>query len=168
MVSLGANINCCFSRDDPRPVLYYLLKNHQLSLAHWILEKGASPGCLLRWSFIVVERVMTPMEVLSIFETHQIDLSLKSDDGFNYNLMHYMCYFGLVDGVKKLVECSVSQSLINDPTESNDIALTIALLSPETTVDIKETIASILCESSNITICNKFLSKSNPISSVVR
>ena len=26
MVSLGANINCCFSRDDPRPVLYYLLK----------------------------------------------------------------------------------------------------------------------------------------------
>ena len=161
MVSLGANINCCFSRDDPRPVLYYLLKNHQLSLAHWILEKGASPGCLLRWSFIVVERVMTPMEVLSIFETHQIDLSLKSDDGFNYNLMHYMCYFGLVDGVKKLVECSVSQSLINDPTESNDIALTIALLSPETTVDIKETIASILCESSNITICNK--SSQNPI-----
>lgn len=161
MVSLGANINGCFSRDDPRSVLYFLLKNHQSKLAHWLLEKGASPACLLRWKFMVVDRVMTPMEVLSLFDTHQIDLSLKSDDGFNYNLMDYMCYFGLIEGVKTLAECPVSQSLINDPTESNDIALTIALLSPETTVDTKEEIASILCESSNITICNK--SSQNPI-----
>lgn len=49
MVSLGANVNACYSREDSRPVLTYLLKNKQSSLADWLLDNGAQPNCLLRW-----------------------------------------------------------------------------------------------------------------------
>ena len=60
---------------------------------------------------------------------------------------------GEFEGVKKLFEISDSQSLLNDPTESNDIALTMALLSPLTTDDCKVQIASLIYASSNLSIC---------------
>ena len=128
-----ANKNACYSRENARTVLYYLLQHRKTTLADWLLSKGARANCILRWQFVVEDRVMKPMEILRLMERNQISLLLKSDDGLNYNLMHYMCYFGEFEGVKKLFEISDSQSLLNDPTESNDIALTMALLSPLTT-----------------------------------
>ena len=165
MVSLGANVNACYSREDSRPVLTYLLKNKQSSLADWLLDNGAQPNCLLRWQFVVTDHVLTPNQILPIFEKHHVNIAIKSDDGISYNLMHYMCYFGLIDGVKMLAESPESQAFLNDPTEESDIALTITLLSPETTVDVKETIAAYLYKSSNIAICNK--ASQNPIQLVL-
>ena len=150
-----ANKNACYSRENARTVLYYLLQHRKTTLADWLLSKGARANCILRWQFVVEDRVMKPMEILRLMERNQISLLLKSDDGLNYNLMHYMCYFGEFEGVKKLFEISDSQSLLNDPTESNDIALTMALLSPLTTDDCKVQIASLIYASSNLSICNR-------------
>lgn len=161
MVSVGGNLNCCYSRDDPRPVLYHLLIHKHTELAEWAIDQGANPEFLLRWKFVVKDKVMTPKEILALMNKHNIRLSLKSDDGFNYNIMHYMCYFGDVEGVRMLADSLESQSLINDPTEGNDIALTIALLSPMSTVEVKTEIALLLYESSNISLCNK--SQQNPV-----
>lgn len=113
----------------------------------------------------MTDHVLTPNQILPIFEKHHVNIAIKSDDGISYNLMHYMCYFGLIDGVKMLAESPESQAFLNDPTEESDIALTITLLSPETTVDVKETIAAYLYKSSNIAICNK--ASQNPIQLVL-
>ena len=109
----------------------------------------------------MIEKVLSPIEILTFMESNNISLCLKSDDGFNYNIMYYMCYFGNVDGVNRLMESNDYQSLLNDPTESNDIALTITLLSPLTTEDTKVMIASRIYTASNLSICNK--SSQNPL-----
>ena len=141
-------------------MLYYLLQHHKTELADWLLSKGARANCMLRWQFVVEDRVLKPMELLQLMERNQISLLLKSDDGLNYNLMHYMCYFGEYDGVAKLFEHNDSQSLLNDPTESNDIAITMALLSPLISDECKVQIASLIYPSSNLSIYNR--SKQTP------
>lgn len=160
-IDKGANVNACYGEDDPRPILYYLLKYKKTTLANWLIKKGASPNCILRWQFAVTEKVLTPMEILNFIESNNISRSLKSDDGFNYNIMYYMCYFGVEEGVKRLMETNEYQSLLNDPTDSNDIALTITLLSPMTTEDMKVKIASRIYTASNLSICNR--SSQNPL-----
>ena len=151
----GANVNACYGRDDPTPVLCYVLKKKNLDLASYLLKKGARPNCILRWQFMVRDRVMSPPEVLNFFEINGVSPVLKSDDGMNFTIFHYLCYFGNVEEIERLLRGPDAQSLSNDPTESNDIALTIALLSPITSVETKTLIASRLYTQSNVSICNR-------------
>ena len=62
-------------------MLYYLLQHRKTTLADWLLSKGARANCILRWQFVVEDRVMKPMEILRLMEWTQISLLLKSDDG---------------------------------------------------------------------------------------
>lgn len=125
------------------------------------MGQGARANCILRWQFVVQDHVLPPLDILSFMEKNNISLSLKSDDGLNYNLMQFMCYFGVFEGVQRLYDSTASQSLLNDPTEGNDIALTMALLSPLTDDDCKVKIATLIYPSSNLSICNR--SSQNPV-----
>ena len=56
-------MNSSYGRMDPKPVLYYLLRHHHVDEAIWLLSKGAKANCLLRWEFMVQERLMTAKEL---------------------------------------------------------------------------------------------------------
>lgn len=53
---------------DPKPVVYHLIKHRHMAEAEWLLLHGARANCLLRWEFMVNERLMTPEELLSLLE----------------------------------------------------------------------------------------------------
>ena len=143
-------MNACYGKEDPRPILYYLLMHKKQDLANWLIKKGANPNCMLRWQFVVTDKVLKPMEILSILKNNNLPFTLKSDDGFNYNIMYYMCYYGVVDGVNELMNSHDYQNLLNDPTDSNDIAITISLLSPISTEEQKVAIVTRIYSVSNL------------------
>mgnify|MGYP001060291817 CR=1 FL=1 len=68
------------------------------------MGQGARANCILRWQFVVQDHVLPPLDILSFMEKNNISLSLKSDDGLNYNLMQFMCYFGVFEGVQRLYD----------------------------------------------------------------
>ena len=146
---------------DPKPVVYHLIKHRHMAEAEWLLLHGARANCLLRWEFMVNERLMTPEELISLLERlveqncHDVNVCIRSDDGFKMIIMHYLCYFGCVKEVERLCNVPESQSLLNDATDRNDIALTIALLSPATSLDQKVYLARLLYSNSNLAICNR-------------
>ena len=106
---------------------------------------------------MVRNQTLLPNEILNFMEVNNISPVLKSDDGLNYTIFHYLCYFGNVEEIERLLRGPEAQSLANDPTESNDIALTITLLSPKTSIETKTLIASRLYPHSNVSICNRSL-----------
>lgn len=121
------------------------------------MKKGARPNCILRWQFVVRSLSLSPSEILHFMEVNNISPVLKSDDGLNYTIFHYLCLFGNVEEIERLLRGPEAQSLANDQTDSNDIALTITLLSPKTSVETKTRIASRLYPHSNVSICNRSL-----------
>ena len=150
---------------DPKPVLYYLLRHHHVDEAIWLLSKGAKANCLLRWEFMVQERLMTAKELLQLMERANIRLSTKSDDGFKFYILHYLCYFGEVEEVRRLSAYGEFQELAYNTTETNDIALTIALLTPEVDEERKVQLATLLYGTSNLAISNN--NNQNPVQLVI-
>ena len=140
-------MNASYGRVDPRPVLYYLIKSGHMEEAEWLLQHGAHPNCLLRWDFVVNEKLMTPKDLLALLiklrdQYKVIDsLCLRSDDGFKMIIMHYLCFFGCYEEIKSIYNSNESQGLLNDSTYNNDIALTITLLAPNVPLATKISIA---------------------------
>ena len=132
-----------------------MLRKKNWELANYLLKKGARPNCMLRWQFVVRNQALSPSEILNFMEVNNISPVLKSDDGLNYTIFHYLCLFGNVEEVERLLRGPDAQSLANDPTDSNDIALTIALLSPRTSVETRTLIASRPYPHSNVSLCNR-------------
>ena len=135
--------------------------------AEWLLQHGAHPNCLLRWEFVVNEKLMSPKDLLALLiklkdQYKVIDsLCLRSDDGFRMIIMHYLCYFGCLKEIKAIYNTNESQGLLNDPTYNNDIALTITLLAPNVPLATKISIARLIYAGSNLTTCNR--SSQNPV-----
>ena len=151
---MGANINCSYSRTDSHPVLYYLLKHKQMEMARWLLQQKAKPQCLLRWEYMVNDRLLSCAELYDLLKSVGLKMNLRSDDGLKYNLMHYCCYFGDIEHARLLAEGEDSSFLVNDATDHSDTALTIALLSPETSEETKIALAYMLYPTSNLSLCN--------------
>lgn len=165
MVAIGANVNSSYGRTDPKPILYYLLRHHHMNEAIWLLSKGAKASCLLRWEFMVQERLLSAKELLQLMETAHIKLSTKSDDGFKFYILHYLCYFGEVEEVRRLTQYNEFQELAYNTTETNDIALTIALLTPLVDEERKVQLATLLYGTSNLAISNN--NNQNPVQLVI-
>lgn len=149
------------------PVLYYLIKKNHMEEAEWLLQHGAHPNCLLRWEYVVNEKLMTPKDLLALLiklkDQYQVidSLCLRSDDGFKMIIMHYLCYFGCIKEIESIYNCSENQGLLNDSTYQNDIALTITLLAPNVPLSTKISIARLIYAGSNLTTCNR--SSQNPV-----
>ena len=108
---------------------------------------------------------MTAKELLQLMERANIRLSTKSDDGFKFYILHYLCYFGEVEEVRRLSAYGEFQELAYNTTETNDIALTIALLTPEVDEERKVQLATLLYGTSNLAISNN--NNQNPVQLVI-
>ena len=153
LVDVGANVDCCYGRANENPVLYYLLLHKHLDWAEYLLERKAKPQCLLRWKYIVQEKIISPGQLFELMKKVGVKMATRSDDGQKFNIMHYACYFGDVKTVQELLQVN-DNALVNDLTEQGDSALTIALLSPLTDDDTKLYLTTLLYPSSNLAICN--------------
>lgn len=166
LVAIGANVNSSYGRNDPKPILYYLLHHHHVNEAIWLISQGAKANCLLRWEFMVQERLMTAKELLQLMEASHIPLSTKSDDGFKFCILHYLCYYGDVEEVRRLSSYNEFQELAYNTTESGDIALTIALLTPAVVDEEKKVqLATLLYGTSNLATSNN--NNQNPVQLVI-
>lgn len=166
LVEAGANVNASYGRTDPKPVLYYLLKHNHYSEAEWLIQHGASINAILRWEFIIEEKLIDILKLLDIMnrlcaDSNGCNFAQKSDDGFNMTILHYLCYYGHVQQVNDLCQLTNGQALVNAYTYYNDSPLTIALLSPKTTIETKVALARVLYVNSNLTQCNN--SSQNPV-----
>ena len=161
LVNIGANVNSSYGRTDSKPILFYLLHFNHRDDAIWLLSQHAKPNCLLRWEFMVDEKLMPAQDLLEMMQNSHISLSTKSDDGFKFSILHYLCYFGNVEEVRRLSAYNEFQELAYNTTESGDVALTIALLSPLTDDDTKVQLATLLYGTSNLATCNN--NSQNPV-----
>lgn len=150
-------MNACYSRQDAFPPLLHLILHKHMDDAKWLIKQNAKIGCLLRWNFIVDKQGITTAELYTLLKDTESFLKMESDDFQTFNLLHYVCYFGDVETFNTIMNDhpSVFTQLANGTTYDKDTAMTIALLSPRTTQDVKVYFARHLYGNTSMGSCNK-------------
>lgn len=100
---LGADLNCAWRDGRQYPPLALAMQNGDLEVAKYLLRRGADPSCLLRWSFLMMDKIARPVDILNMLIETKKDLNVCSDDPHGWTLLHYLAFDGDLDSVQRLI-----------------------------------------------------------------
>mmetsp|Transcript_8240 Transcript_8240/g.13333 ORF Transcript_8240/g.13333 Transcript_8240/m.13333 type:complete len:1154 (+) Transcript_8240:593-4054(+) len=103
LCGMGADVNVSHTDGRQYPPLALALVAGSWDVARYLLRRGADPSCLLRWSFLMIDKVIKPVDLLQLLIETQKDLNVCGDDPHEWSLLHYLAYVGDLDSVKQLI-----------------------------------------------------------------
>jgi len=123
---LGANVNAAQPDGRQYPSLALAMVNGTENVAKYLLRRGADPSCLLRWTFLMIDKVALAVEVLNLLIETKKDLNVCSDDRHGWTLLHYLAYEGDLESVQRLI-ARVDIPTIEAVNTLGDTSLMLAL-----------------------------------------
>ncbi|GBG33245.1 Ankyrin repeat domain-containing protein 17 [Hondaea fermentalgiana] len=123
---LGADLNCAWADGRQYPPLALAMQSGNVEVAKYLLRRGADPSCLLRWSFLMMDRIARPVDLLNMLIETKKDLNVCSDDPHGWTLLHYLAYEGDLESVQRLI-ARVDVPTIRAVNTLGDCSLMLAL-----------------------------------------
>jgi len=125
-IDLGGDVNSALPDGAQYPLVALAVMNDAMDVATLLLRRGADPSPLLRWSFLMIDKVATPQRVLKLLIDAQKDLNVVADDLHAWSLLHYLAYDGDLDAVRSTI-ARIDVPSINYVNTLGDSSLVTAL-----------------------------------------
>ena len=125
-LSMGANPDAALNDNRQYPLVALALAKSNVAVAKLLLQKGASANCLLRWSFVNVDTIMSASDILDLLIETKRDLNLTGDDAHVWSMLHYLVLTKNLEKIKHLLP-RVDTPTVQNVNSLGDSALTLAL-----------------------------------------